>query len=52
MLSNVKVYFREEGKLAKYNVDYIETYSDAIVVIRTQVLGANKRGAILAVVNK
>ena len=52
MLNNVKVYFREEGKLVKYNVDHVDSYSDAIVVIRTQVFRAPSKGAIMAVVQK
>jgi hypothetical protein len=50
MLNNVKVYFREEGKLVKYNVDYVESYSDAIALIRAQVF--RTRGAIMALVQK
>lgn len=52
MLNNVKVYFREEGKLVKYNVDHVESYSDAISIVRTQVFRAPARRAIMAVVQR
>lgn len=52
MLNDVKVYFHEEGKLVKYNVDRVDSYNEAISVIRTQVYGVPLTRAVMALVNK
>jgi hypothetical protein len=52
MLNDVKGYFKEEGKPVKYSVGCVESYGDAIAVIRTQVLLKPGKFGVMAVVQK
>jgi hypothetical protein len=38
MLQNVKMYFRDAGKLACISIDSADTYRDAIWAVRNRVL--------------
>jgi hypothetical protein len=57
MLKNVKVYYRQNGKLACVNLDYADSYNRAIWCVREQVLGCKDnwfdvKGPAMALVNK
>lgn len=57
MLKNVKVYYRDNGKLACTEVAVAENYKTAVWAVRSEVLGCKDnwfdvKGPVMAVVQK
>lgn len=57
MLKSVKIYFRDNGKLACTAVDYADSYNRAIWTVRNQILGCKDnwwdvKGPVMALVQK
>jgi hypothetical protein len=57
MLKNVKMYYRQNGKMVCVNLDYADSYNRAIWCVREQVLGCTDnwfdvKGPVMALVQK